>query len=208
MPAKNAIKLYGEHGYYHIYNRGVAKQAIFQEQSDKRYFLNLIDRHMNPKTTKTDIHGKPYRQYYQNLEVLSYCLMGNHFHLLFYMGDSVTAVRDFMRSIGTAYTMYFNLKYKRVGPLFQGVYKASRISSEAYLTHISRYVHLNPRNYKTYRYSSLPDYLGTRATPWLRPEKIKSLFEPFSPKDYLAFLADYEEHKNMLDSLKHELASF
>lgn len=208
MPAKNAIKVYAEHQYYHVYNRGVAQQVIFQEQSDKRYFLGLIDRHMNPTTSKTDIHGVPYKHYHQDLEILSYCLMRNHFHLLFYMGDSVTAVRDFMRGIGTAYTMYFNLKYKRVGPLFQGVYKASLISSDSYLTHISRYIHLNPRIYQTYTYSSLPDYLDKRKTPWLKPARIMDLFSPYTPENYLSFLADYEEHKDMLNSLKHELANF
>lgn len=208
MPAKNAIKLYAEYQYYHVYNRGVAKQTIFQDQADKCYFLGLLDRHMNPNTSKTDAHGKPYRHYHQDLEVLCYCLMNNHFHLLLYMEDSVTATRDLMYSIGTSYTMYFNLKYKRVGPLFQGVCKASRISSDSYLAHISRYIHLNPREYQTYKYSSLPDYLEKRETPWLKPQKIKGLFEPYNPANYLSFLADHEKQKNMLESIKYELANF
>ena len=68
--------------------------------------------------------------------------MGNHFHLLLYMIDSIDAVKDLMQSLMTAYTMYYNQKYNRVGSLFQGTFKASKIDNEAYLLHISRYIHL------------------------------------------------------------------
>ena len=204
MPGKNIVKQFGEHQYYHLYNRGVAKQKIFLEQADKKYFLSLLSRHLDPADTRTDKRGVPYKKFDANLELLCYCLMGNHFHFLMYMGSSTTAVSDFMRSVGTAYTMYFNLKYKRVGTLFQGTYKASRVSSDDYLLHISRYIHLNPREYKTYKYSSLPAFLGKRRPAWLMPDKILALFEA---GDYADFLDDYEDYKMMLDQIKHELAS-
>lgn len=100
--------------------------------------------------------------------------------------------------------MYFNLKYKRVGSLFQGTYKASRITSDAYLLHISRYIHLNPRTYRTYRYSSLAAYLGGSIPSWLNPYR---LFELFGDTDYASFVEDYADRAQLLDDIKHELAN-
>lgn len=108
-----------------------------------------------------------------------------------------------MSSIMTSYSRYFNLKYKRTGPLFESRYKAVLIDSDTHLMHISRYIHLNPRYYKRYPYSSLPYY---KATPpeWLKPEKVLELFP--SRSAYMEFLNDYQEHKRILDQLKKELA--
>ena len=204
MPSRNIVKTYVPHSYYHVYNRGVAKQQIFLEAADKKQFLKIISRHLDPSSTETKLGGTPYRKFNVDLELLCYCLMGNHFHLLFYMADDATALSSLMQSVLTAYTMYFNKKYKRVGTLFQSVFKASRISSDAYLVHISRYIHLNPRRYKTYFYSSLSYYTGKKPPDWMKPDRILSLFEG---ENYLAFLEDYEEHKAMLDELKYELAN-
>lgn len=204
MPAKNVVKKYESDSYYHVYNRGVAKQRIFLDQADKRYFLKLIDRHLNPLSEVKDQYSAPYRKFDESVELLCYCLMGNHYHMLIYLKDDLTAITELMRSIGTAYTMYFNLKYKRVGPVFQGTFKAARITSDSYLLHISRYIHLNPREYTTYKYSSLPVYLGNAEQPWLKPQKIQSLFDS---SDYMEFLKDYEDYKHMHEQIKHELAN-
>lgn len=204
MPAKNIVKQFESGHYYHIYNRGVAKQKIFLDQTDKRYFTSLFDRHLNPHTSPVDSLNVPYKKFNGDLELLAYCLMGNHFHMLFYLGGDVTAISELMHSLGTAYTMYFNRKYKRVGPLFQGAYKAVRITSDSYLLHISRYIHLNPREYQTYKYSSLSAYLSGQPEPWLQPHRILDLFED---EDYEVFLEDYKDHKAMLEIIKHELAN-
>lgn len=203
MPSRNIVKLYESYAYYHVYNRGVAKQRIFIESTDKRQFLKIIARHLDPADESTKLGGCPYRKFDDNLELLCYCLMNNHFHMLFYQAGDAKAISDFMRSVLTAYTMYFNKKYKRVGPLFQSTYKASRISNDAYLLHITRYIHLNPRTYKTFRYSSLQSYLSTQSPAWLKPQRVLILFEGES---YLAFLEDYEDSMAMAKDIKHELA--
>jgi putative transposase len=203
MPSRNIRREYAPHEFYHVYNRGVAKQPIFLEAADKRQFLKILARHLDPADTSTKNDGVTYRKYDQDIELLCYCLMGNHFHLLVYMGEDETSLKSLMQAVLTAYTMYFNKKYKRVGTLFQGVFKASRISSDAYLLHISRYIHLNPRRYRTYFYSSLAYYTGKVPPAWLKPERILKMFES---EDYLTFLEDYEAQKAMLEDFKHELA--
>lgn len=203
MPARNVIREYAPHEYYHVYNRGVAKQTIFYDATDKRQFLEILARHLDPQDKSTKNNGVPYRKFDQDLELLCYCLMGNHFHLLFYLGEDKDVLKEYMQSVLTAYSMYFNRKYKRVGPLFQGVFRASRITTDAYLLHISRYIHLNPRYYKTYFYSSLRYYLGEKPPRWLQIERAKELFEGI---DYKAFLEDYEDSKAAFELIKTELA--
>lgn len=205
MPAKHTLRAYEPQSYYHIYNRGVAKLPIFLDQADKRYFLNLFTRHLDSEDGTKDSQGSPYPKFDESLELVAYCLMKNHFHLLLYVYDEPTSVTEFMRCVSTAYTMYFNRKYKRVGPLFQGRFKSSRISNDSYLMHISRYIHMNPRNYQTYTFSSLTDYLYKPRDVWLHPERILSLFEP---NEYLPFLQDYEDTKRALELIKSELADY
>jgi len=202
MPSRNIVKDFAPESYYHIYNRGVAKQPIFLDSRDKQRFLALFERHLSHKESLNG-NGLAYRKFTDDIELLCYCLMGNHFHLLVYQAENVSAITDFMRSVLTAYTMYFNRRHKRVGPLFQSVYKSSRISTDSYLLHISRYIHLNPRGYKSYHYSSLAHYLGTPSPEWLNPNKILDLF---AQENYLEFLEDYEDHKASLEEIKYELA--
>lgn len=102
--------------------------------------------------------------------------------------------------------MYFNKKYKRVGPLFQGRFRASLITSDSYLQHISRYIHLNPSTYKNWPYSSLPYYLGLQTAEWCQPDRILDLFR--DRQEYENFVADHEAHKKQLDDIKHELANY
>jgi putative transposase len=204
MPSKNVVKNYVPASYYHLYNRGVAKQTVFHDSQDKKHFLKIVARHLDPLNTETRYDNVGYKKFDEELELLCYCIMGNHFHMLVYLAEGDSAVREFMRSLLTAYTMYYNKKYNRVGPLFQGVFKASRVESDAYLQHISRYIHLNPRNYRTYHYSSFKNYLGRPSEPWLKVDKITQLFE--NSKKYADFVADHEEYMRMMDVLKAQLA--
>jgi len=201
MPAKNSVKYYDVNAYYHVYNRGVGKQPIFIDAQDKRKFLSLLERHLDPDSQLVRSDGRQYDVY--DLELVAYCLMSNHFHLLLYQSDDVEAITSLLRSVSTAYTMYFNFRYKRQGHLFQGIFKASRIQNESYLEHISRYIHLNPRTYLTYAWSSLPEFLQQRSTSWIHPERILDM----TPEQYLVFLEDYEQKKEVLDIVKNELAN-
>jgi len=202
MPGRNILKQYAADQYYHVYSRGVAKQIVFVEDSDYVYFLSILKRYLSDKPHKDSRHGL-YPHYGKRLSLQAFCLMPNHIHLLIYQDDA-SAMPEFMRSLMTSYSMYFNRKYKRVGPVFQSRYRASRISTDGYLEHISRYIHLNPSNYESYKYSSLKYYLGSDRAEWLNPEKILSLFP--SVLQYEEFVRDYEGHKAMLEEISWELA--
>lgn len=203
MPSRNIIRQNTPDSYYHIYARRASKEELFLDDSDYEFFIGLFRRHLS-KEIVLDASGVAYKKYNEGIELLAYCLMENHFHLLVYQHEQ-GAMEKLMRSIMTAYSRRFNLKYKRTGSVFESRYKASRIDTQAYLEHISRYIHLNPRYWQRYKYSSVLYYLTvSELSDWLNTSKIMDLFD--STKDYANFLKDYEGHKQMLDEIKHDLA--
>lgn len=202
MPSRNITKERAPDSYYHIYARGSNKQKIYLDTADYKYFLRLFERYLSEKPA-VGKDGMVYPHYHGAIELTSYCLMGNHFHLLVYQQD-VPNLEKFMRSLMTSYSRYFNLKYKRTGPVFESRYKAIRIDHDSYLKHITRYIHLNPRFWERYRYSSLRFYRDGNEPAWLHTAKILDLFS--RREDYMEFVADYEELRDMLSDLKYQLA--
>lgn len=203
MPRRNVIKLDAPDSFQHVYTRGHSKRKVFLDEQDYITFLTLLQRYLSAEEAH-DPYGVPYPNFYNKLELLAYCLMPNHIHLLIYQRQP-EAMAKFMKSVLTSYSRYFNKKYKRSGALFESRYKASMISDESYLEHISRYIHLNPRQWRDYEYSSLPYYLQQDEVSWIRPKRILDMFD--SPEEYLEFVGDYVEQKKMMEILKQELAN-
>jgi putative transposase len=202
MPSRNSRKIYLTETFYHLYNRGVNKQRIFLDDGDYAVFLNLLKRYLDSRPAK-DNKGREYPWLHNDVELLAFCVMPNHFHMLIYL-KSEGAVHNLLKNVCGSYTIYFNKKYHRLGPLFQDRFKASMILRDNYLQHISRYIHLNPKNYESWEFSSLSYYLGTKQADWIQPARILELFS--SAEDYANFVADYESQKAILDELKQELA--
>src|SRR3990167_2483509 len=213
MPAKNALKEYIEGGYYHIYNRGVEKRKIFKDKQDYIVFLRFLKEYLLPSKHPdlTKLHEIYPRRNpincYQDIQLLAFCLMPNHFHL-FLKQKSEKGLQNFMRALSTSYVLYLNYKYNRVGPLFQGRYKAILIDNEAYYLHISRYIHNNPRDLLTkvsplqdYSFSSYPDYLGLRKTNWLNTKIILSSFKDKKRgvNSYEEFVNDFDQNQDLDD---------
>jgi len=203
MPRRNVIREDAPDSFFHVYARGINKSKIFLDESDYLFFLGLFNRYLSPDEKKNSA-GLSYPNFYNKVDLLAYCLMPNHFHLLVFQRQSheLTAC---MQSIMTSYSRFFNTKYKRTGPLFESRFRASLISDDIYLEHISRYIHLNPRDWEDYEYSSLPYYLQRAQESWLRPDRILAEFR--GPNDYKQFVSDYVENKKMIDIIKKELAN-
>lgn len=196
------MKLYDTDTYYHVYNRGVEKRTIFLDDSDYGVFIYLLKRYLSQEP-ELDKFGREYDKFYDEVSLIALCLMPNHFHMLIYQHD-VEGVTRLLRAVTGSYARYFNKKYKRVGTLFQGVFKASRITSDAYLEHITRYIHLNPKDYLGWDWSSLPFYLGYQKADWIHPEMI---IDTSKPEKYLYFLEDYRSYRASLDEIDSLLAN-
>ncbi|MEI7918033.1 MAG: transposase [Candidatus Saccharibacteria bacterium] len=203
MPSRNIIKNQVPNSYYHVYARGINRQKLFIESADYKYFLKLFERYLSeePAISKTN---EIYPNFLGQIEVLAYCLMTNHFHLLIYQIDT-PYLEKLMRCVMTSYSRYFNLKYKRTGSVFESRYKAVRIDQESYLQHISRYIYLNPRLWEKYKYSSLSFYVHGKEPNWLTSARILELFT--SRQSYLDFVSDYEEMRDTLHEIKDQLAN-
>lgn len=202
MPSRNITKEQVSESFYHVYARGSNKQKIFIDADDYKYFIRLFERYLSERRV-VGKDGTPYPNFHERITLLAYCLIANHFHILVYQKDS-SDLEKFMRSLMTSYSRYFNLRYKRTGPLFESRYKAVRIDQDSYLHHITRYIHLNPRSWEHYRHSSLRYYREGNEPAWLKTEKILVLFR--GRDDYMRFVADYEELRDMMSELKYRLA--
>jgi len=200
MPRKNVVKQYVEDGYYHIYNRGVNKQTIFHTDDDYRYFLSLFERYLSA-TPQKNSHQYAYPWLHQDIEVLSFCLMSNHFHLLVKQ-KTTHGITQLMRCLATAYSMYFKNTHHTTGHIFESQFKASLIQDEAYIMHISRYIHLNPKDYERWPYSSYLAYLGQTSPQWLRPQALQAIMTDQGVKNYQAFTAEYIPHMNALRTVE------
>lgn len=205
MPSKNIVKEFAPDQYYHLYNRGVEKREIFLDNQDYIVFIGLLKKYLSGiDDNRTNRHK--FDNLAEHVNLLAYCLMPNHIHLLLYQRteDGITKL---MRRVMTGYVMYFNEKYQRVGSLFQGRYKASHVNEDGYLHHISRYIHMNPEDYNKWPYSSLRYYTTANKKPrWLNTKTIMKLFDN-DINQYRQFLQDYETHKYELSVLKWQLAN-
>lgn len=202
MATRNTLKLFIADHYYHLYNRGLNKDELFRDDVDYRYFEGLLQRHISIAPT-ADSNGKLYLFLRPEIDLVSYCLMPNHFHMLVYIRTDSAATR-LMRSVITAYTMYFNRKYKRRGPLYENRFKAVPIVAEDQLMHITRYIHLNHWDYKSWPWSSYRDYLAEHPRNWIAPQSILELFD--STQKYQEFVDDYNQLQREREELKKSLA--
>src|SRR3989338_3244560 len=169
--------------YYHIYNRGVEKRDIFTQKKDWARFHRLL--YLANSTNSfifRDLENKTFDKIKSGkilVAIGAYVLMPNHFHILAKEINN-NGLSMFMEKLTTGYSMYFNKKYERVGPLFQGRFKAQHVDDDDYLKYLYAYIHLNPvklidpawkevgikdkekasRYIKKYHYSSYNDYCG------------------------------------------------
>lgn len=217
MPAKNAVKQFEPEAMYHVYNRGVDKRVIFQDEQDYAVFLDFLkyalsnrsesDEPFDPSSL-SEAERFNFRRLglADDLDLVAFCLMPNHFHLLAYQ-HSIEGITKLMRSVATGYSMYFNKKYDRSGTLFQGRYKASKIDSDSYWDHISRYIHLNPKDlgvdWRTYPKSSYRFYTGSAKADWVKPGLVLDSFKTI--KQYELFVQQYEERHDELKKLAKDL---
>jgi len=212
-----------ENEYYHLYNRGNNKRTIFLDNEDRDRFIKLLYLCNGPKPIVFKSFGKKSLEKLigefdrgKNLTTIgAYCLMPNHFHLL------VREIREwgisrFMQKLFTAYSMYFNKKYRRTGTLFEGRFRSSHVNNDNYLKYLFAYIHLNPvklvepswrkqgiediegaeRYLGKYAYSSYLDYIGAKrpARHILNREVFPEYFE--SRTQFGDFISDWLAHED------------
>lgn len=195
---------------YHIFNRGIEGRKTFRNNRDYQRFLETVDYYQfeSPPVrfsfSKKEIRKKT-REGKKLVEIVAFCLVPNHFHFILkqLLKDGISI---FMSKVANSYTKYFNIKNKRRGPLFEGVFKAVRIETDEQLIHVSRYIHLHPltcylvKDLKKWGFSSYPEYLGLRKIKLSSPDLVLSLFKDLWK--YERFVLDQVDYARELEKIK------
>lgn len=192
----------------HIVNRGVDKRDIFLDDQDYfRFVHDLFEFNDQERVNSTfytfqksnDLRERKIERERRKrkllVDVLAFCLMPNHYHLL--LSPRVqNGVPLFMQKLNAGYVKYFNEKNKRRGTLFEGRYKSILVTDDAHFIHLPYYIHLNPldlvmpewrerkiqdpekalRFLESYRWSSYPDYVGIKNFPSVTNREFLSSF--------------------------------
>ncbi len=168
---------FAQGSYYHVYNRGNNYQTIFFERENYLHFLKLVRRYLIAN----------------NILVLAYCLMPNHYHFLVQCNGG--NLSESMQLLSLAYTKGINKRFNRVGSLFQGRFQAILVNSDDYLVHLVRYIHLNPvkadlvKIASEWEFSSFSEYAGVRNGSLPTMELILAMIS--SEDAYHSFLTDH-----------------
>jgi REP element-mobilizing transposase RayT len=174
MPRRQVVLQAGN--YYHVYNRGNNRQLIFLERENYLYFLRQLQARLISK----------------GVDIVAYCLMPNHYHLLVYL--QTDDFSKLMQAFALCYTKAINKRHHQKGSLFQGPFNAIRVNSDEYLATLTRYIHLNPvranlvEKAEEWEFSSYQEYIKLRQSNLLSLNEMRSLLD--TTEDYRSFVED------------------
>jgi len=216
--------IFAENEIYHIFNRGLDRRPVFLTRWDflraektlnfyrfKGSGLSLGKALVLKKQEREKFFLNLKKEGNKQVEIISYCFMPNHFHFLLKQ-QKERGISKFLSDFTNSYTRYFNARHKRLGPLFEGVFKAIRIEKEEQLMHVSRYIHLNPvaslvvkeKELNNYTWSSLLEYLNEHQNTEICDKKI--VLNSFASRDdYQKFVYNQIEYAQNLEQIKHLL---
>ena len=200
---------FASNNYYHVANFGIDNRLVFNDEKDVLRFIDLL-RYYRVKNPPVRFAFRKRPQARENndkpipmVEILAYCLMPNHFHLLLrQLVDG--GINNFMSKISNSYTKFYNARQKRSGTLFKGSFKAREIPVNK-LSDVSRHIHLDPqlaglvRFLSSFPFSSFPEYLGEK-TGFCQKDQILNQFE--SADEYKEFVMDQDEYHSTLPQIK------
>ena len=184
---------------FHCYSRTIDHSRPFDDRENTERFLETLylGNQNSPMPSLPFLHKKYSHEDVFSIErteplvaIGAYCIMPTHYHLLI-QPVVERGITEFMRKVGTGFTMYYNEKHRRVGNLFIKPFRSKHVSDDRYYAKVTGYIHLNPMElivpewkqgktmysnlYKkrllSYTSSSLPDYFGPN-----RPQK--SILDP------------------------------
>ncbi|MFO7535943.1 MAG: transposase [Kiritimatiellia bacterium] len=126
------LRIQYEGAIYHVTVRGNGRKTIFRTDKDRRALCRRLEESVAS----------------YGVRIYLYCLMDNHFHLV--VDTPRGNLTRFMQSILTSYTIGYNLRNRHCGHVTQGRYGARLVAGNDYLLKLSRYVHLNPVQVKSW----------------------------------------------------------
>lgn len=217
MPYRKTTFIDG--GIYHVLNRAISNTSILTQKNDCQRFIDLVKfLKFNPKIKfsrykRLVLNGTqdivPHQVWNEPVvDILALSLMPNHFHLLIRQLKK-NGVQDFMRNLQNSYAKYYNIKSKRVGPLFQSAFKAVDIRTDEQFIHVSRYIHLNPvssklievKELENYPWTSFQYYMDSDNDELIDTRTILNIFK--TNEEYKRFVLDHAGYQKKLQDIKH-----
>ncbi|MDP1548289.1 MAG: hypothetical protein Q8L87_19925 [Anaerolineales bacterium] len=196
--------------YYHFYNRGNNRQAVFFQPENYLYFLGGMKKYLVPV-----------------VKIVAYCLMPTHYHILVkvmlqtseVLKTSEVSGREVSKQVSLAmqkfmisYTKAINKRFSRVGALFQGQFQAKPIQTYSHLLNLCVYIHGNPVKDglvalpEGWIYSNYLEWLGQRDGTLVDREFIQENFG--SPAEYQELVMQYVRTRYLPDDVRKYLESF
>ena len=149
--------------WYHIYNRGINGERLFFEKENYTFFLKQLAQHVLGVA-----------------EIYSYCLLGNHFHLLVRIHENLKKQPHLGFShFFNSYSQAINKRFNRTGGLFERPFRRKIIESESYRAQLVFYIHHNPvhhsltQDFQFYPHSSYRAILSKTDTRLMRNEVLQ-----------------------------------
>lgn len=223
MPTNRKV-VFANDEIYHVFNRGVEKRPTFTNKREFNRALITLNYYrfahppiklskflVLPESDRAELIKNIESSYQKLVEILCYCFMPNHFHFLLKQKID-NGISIFTANFTNSYTRYFNSKEERIGPLFQGIFKAVLIESDEQLIHVSRYIHLNPvssflvkaEELENYEWSSYPEYLNSSAKQFtIKREVLDLLSKKEASRKYKEFVLNQVDYAKKLERIKH-----
>lgn len=192
-----------ESGFFHVMVQGIKKEKIFYKDEYKEKYIQLM---------------KFFKEK-QEIELVNYCVMDNHVHIIIYTED-VEELTKFMERLNTTYAINYNKAENRVGYVYRNRFESKEIYNQDYLTKCIKYVHMNPVKAQItkaegeYKYSSYNDYINK--TGIVTNELLQKIFN--SEYNYLKkflkieydeeLFKDVETEKITVEELKKNIDEF
>lgn len=221
MPSRYDVFYNG--GIYHIYNKTIDSRRIFSDEICQE-FINTFCYYRSDLSSKLrcslfkqlpeNIYRSRWEEiFYQKsfiVDILSFCLIPNHFHFLIKQLKEKGVIR-FMSNISNSLTRYYNIKNQRKGPLFLPQFKSKRILSQEHLIYVSRYVHTNSyahgivKNIEDifgYPYSSIKSFVSLVNNLKINTDKVMFSFGNNGQK-YKEFILKNAEDQKMREMVKY-----
>ena len=222
MPGREIPLINGQ--FYHVLNRGINSQKIFNCDRDYWQFIERVKYYRNNNLPLRYAHFSDLSLEVKNdllnqlngngdfmASIVAYCLMPNHFHIVVkQLVDD--GVKNYLRLVSDSFAHYFNIKNDRGGPLFESRFKAVRIEKDAQLLHVVRYIHLNPyssylvknlEDLGQYPFSSFPEYIGKAKKEICQKRLVLDHFKIYGK--YKEFVFNQADYQKSLAKIKHSL---
>jgi putative transposase len=194
--------------YYHFYNRGNNRQAVFFERDNYLYYLRGLKKYV--------------REY---LDILCYCLMPTHYHILARVkpqtqtsevletsevsSEVSKAVSLAMQKFGISYTKAINKRFERVGALFQGQFKGKPVRDYNHLRNLCVYIHANPVKDglvslpEDWEFSNYLEWMNLREGTLVNREFINEHFG--TSEEYRTLVMEYIKSRRLPDEVRKYL---